>query len=192
MRDANQKMRFNDAELSLLKGLFADNEELLFSVRKVMLQFELTKQEEITLKKNINETTFALLKKVFLPELEGDAPIFQLTDMILGLGSDIKDKPIELAMPYIQAKDIEIKYLAQRLEALRGNDIPEMAEISLADMAKIKLTKTNAESVYANILARNFILSFVDTHIQQMKFLAGLKEETVEQTKDRLQKDSNK
>jgi hypothetical protein len=59
-------------------------------------------------------------------------------------------------------------------------------------MASLKVNKTNKEKIWANIMARNFLLSFTDTHIQQIMFLAGLKEETVEETKARLMKDSNK
>lgn len=189
-RDKEQKMRFTDSELSLMKALFADNEELLFIIRKVLLQCELTELEEITLRKSITEPAHDILRKVFLPTLDPDAPIFQLTDMTLGLGADIKDKTPEEAMPYIQAKDIEIKFLKQQLLALA--DISLDQPIKLADMIDLKVTKTNADKVFVNILARNFLLSFIDTHIQQIKFLAGLREETVEQTKARLMKDSNK
>lgn len=189
-RDINQKMRFNDAELSLMKALFAGNDELLFTIRKVLLQFKLTEQEEVNLRKLINDTTFSLLKKVFLPELDPDSPLFQMADMVLGLSGDIKDKAVEFATPFIKAKQTEIDYISQQMKVLKSSDAPQT--LKLADMGNLKLTKTNQEIVYTNVIARNYLLSYVDTNIQQIKYLAGLKEETVEETKARLQKDSSK
>jgi hypothetical protein len=189
-RDINQKMRFTDAELSLMKGLFANNEELLYIIRKALLQFTLTEPEEISLRKSINKEMLGILNKVFLPTLDPESPVFQMTDMVLGLGPDIREKSPEDAIPYILAKEIEISYLAQQLDFLENMD--NETPIYLEDMANLKVTKTNKEKVWANIMARNFLLSFIDTHIQQIKFLAGLKEETVEETKARLLKDSSK
>ena len=190
-RDINQKMRFNDAELSLLKALFADNTELLFTIRKVLLQFKLTEQEEASLKGMINDTTFTLLKKVFLPEIDPDAPLFQLADMVLGLGGDIKDKMIDQVALYIQAKDLEIRYMEQQVAVLKDTTIP--VKLSLSDMASLKMGKTRDENdVFISVIARNYLLSYIDTNLQQIKYLAGLKTETVEETKARLARDSAK
>lgn len=190
MRDPNQKMRFTDNELSMIKGLFADNEDLLFLIRKVLLQFPLSEHEEITLKKTMNDWTFDLLKKFFLPDLDPDAPLFQLTDMYIGLQGDLKSG-VEASWAPIRAKELEIKYIAQQLEALKDITEAKAPSIVLKDLVKVK-TRPSKEDVWVNITARNYILSFVDTNLQQIKYLAGRKEETVEETKDRLMKDSAK
>ena len=51
--------------------------------------------------------------------------------------------------------------------------------------------KTDAE-IALNVKARNMLIGHVELQLQVLKALAGNKNETVEQTKDRLSKDSSK
>lgn len=190
MRQKDQKMRFTDPELSVIKGLFSDNEDLLYTVRKVMLQFELTPDEQKNVDGMMNETVIALLYKTFLPSIDADAPMFQMTDMLLGLGADIKTLSPEGAWPFIKAKELEMKYLSQQLRVLTGAS--KIQKISLEKMGDISGTEKDGEKMYVNVVARNYLLSYIDSNCQQLKMLAGLKHETVEQTKIRLQQDSAK
>jgi hypothetical protein len=189
MREINQKLRFNTAELALTKALFADNEELLFAVRKVMLQMPLMVGEQAVVN-GLTDEAFELMKKYFLPELDGDSPIFQMADLTLGLGADIKGLSPDGAWPFIKAKELEIDFVAQQLEVLRGRE--PKTNVSLKELADLSGAKTTREQKYINLLAWNFLLSFVDSNINQMKVLAGLKTESVEQTIERLAKNSNK
>lgn len=193
-RDKDQKMRFNRAELGQIKALFAENDELLYAIRKVLLQAPLTEQEEVWVRSAVTKTTFPLIKKFFLPELDANAPLFQITDMYLGLGAEIKSLSPEGAWPFVRAKEIEIAYIAQQLEALEDVSKEHAPKIVLADLTKVPKTARKADEVdvWVNINARNYILSFVDSNVQQIQFLAGLKDETVEQTMERLRKDSTK
>jgi hypothetical protein len=181
-------MRFTNAELSLMKGIFAGNDELLYAVRKSMLQLELNLGESTVLG-GLTEEAHKLLKKVFLPDLDGDSPLFQMTDMILGLGADIKSLSPDGAWSFIKAKELEIDYLAQQLEILRGRG---ESKISLEEMGDLSGAKTTRESTYIKLIARNFLLSFIDSNCQQIKVLAGLKEESVEETLKKLAQNSNK
>lgn len=194
MINPEQKMRFTDHELSLIKVMFAEKDEFLYALRKVLLQFEPTEHEAQVIKKGLNDDAMGLIKKVFCPTIDPEAPIFQLTDIAVGLGADIRDKHIELAEPYIKAKALEIDYINQQVAVIegiyRGKEVKN--SISLKELANLKVTKTNIEQLYVNITARNYLLSFIDSNIQQVKFLAGLREETVEQTKERLLKNSSK
>lgn len=188
MRDPEQKMRFNNAELATLKALFAGNEEPLYSIRKVMLQGELTEAEEVALRKLITPAVWGLLKKFFLPDIEVDAPLFQMSDLFIGLDSDLKNGP-DLAHPFILAKELEIAYLKQQMDVLGGED--KKPKIVFKDLTNTEKEST-AEDKWVKLTARNYLLSFIDSNIQQIIFLAGTKEETVEETKERLKKNSNK
>jgi hypothetical protein len=189
MKNEKQKMRFTDPELSLMKGLFAGNDELLYLIRKVMLQFSLTEAEEVTLRGAMTDKAHTLVCKLFLPELDPEAPLFQLTDMYIGLQGDLK-AGVDQSLPYILVKELEIGYIAQQLRALKDPSLEQ--PISLKGMSKIKPTKSGQVKAWVNLSARNFLLSYIDSNIQQVKFLAGLKEETVEETKKRLEENSNK
>lgn len=183
-------MRFTDTELGLIKSLFADNDELLYAIRKVMFQFETTDQEKETIKRAINDSTLALLYKVFLPGLDPDAPIHQMADIVLGLGVEIKSLSPDGAWPFIKAKEVSMDYLGQQLKALNGNVATN--HISLTELSDISGPKTQREQKYINVIARNFILSFIDSMFQQIQTLAGKKEESVEQTLARLAQNSAK
>lgn len=189
MRDPNQKMRFNDLELSLMKTIFADNDDLLYAVRKVLLQFELSEKEKSLLARSLTPSTLKLLRKIFLPTLDPDSPLFQLTSPYIGLATELKQGP-ELAWPYIRAKDLEMEYLEQQLSVLENFKAPQKPKIILKNLTNPKEYTT--EDRWVNLEAWNHLLSYIDSNLQQIKFLAGMKAETVEQTKARLAKNSNK
>lgn len=56
----------------------------------------------------------------------------------------------------------------------------------------LKLEEMSPEEALVNIKARNSVIQHVEGCLMQLKALAGLKEETVEQTLERLKKDSSK
>lgn len=184
MRQKNQLMRYSDAELSLMKNTFADNEDFLFAIRKFLLGLEMTDGEKdmITL---IKGDLLTLLKKVFTPKIDGDAPFFQLVDMKSALNVDMKDRSEKDAIPYIEAKIIEIKFLEERFDILEGKK--QLATITLEMLSDLQDPKA-----YINMLARNYLLSYIDSFTNEIKLLSGKKEETIDQTVNRLRKNSNK
>lgn len=190
MRQKNQVMRFSDVELNLFKALFALNDDMLFVIRKVLLQIDITETERGSLSKTMNDSVYTLLKKTFLPELEGDAPLFQLSDMRIGLNVDLKGKTPAEAWPLIQVKKLEIEYLEQQfcvLKDIKGN---VRTPIKLNELSNLNLK--DAEKLFINLTTWNYLISYIDGNLQQIKFLAGKTEESVEETKERLAKQSNK
>lgn len=184
MPEKDQKMRFTRAELSLMKNTFADNENLLFALRKFILGFTLSKEETAFLAVATKGETYKLVKKIFTPELDPASPLFQLVDMTLGLNVDMKGQTEGYSLPYIKAKEIEIDYLEGRISALGGGKDSSYTLAGLRDLSH--------EDAFPRILARNYLLSYIDSYCNEIKFLAGTKEETVEETLKRLQKNSNK
>lgn len=186
MKDKNKKqpMRYSDSELAIIKSTFAENERFVKAIRKVFLQIKLNAEEK-ELIKGLNENVLNIIKKTFLPEIDGDAPLFQLIDLYMQLNIDLKDKSETECHKFIDAKEIEVNYLKQQYAVLSGEKVK--IDIVLADLID---SKSDKYSKLCNIIARNFILSFVDSMLNQLIFLAGLKTETVEETINRLQKDS--
>lgn len=184
MPEKGQTMRFTTPELSLIKALFAGNDELLYAVRKCLLGFVLT-DKETELVKSLSKEALAVIRKAFLPKLDPASPMFQLTDMVMGLNVDMKGQTEEFSLPMIAAKAVEIQYMEEALDILEGKDIKH--EYNLEDLANLQ-----DENAFVNITARNYLLSYIDSNCKQLEFLAGTKEETVEETIARLQKNSNK
>lgn len=184
MPEKGQTMRFTNAELGLIKALFADNTGLLYTIRKSLLGFTLSEEEQKTLR-SLSKESIAVIRKTFLPQLDPNAPLFQLSDMVLGLNVDMKGQTEENSLPLIEAKSIEVKYMEEALDILEGSDIRH--ELNLEDLARF-----DSPNPFVHITARNYLLNYIDSNCKQLEFLAGTKEESVEETVERLKKNSNK
>lgn len=183
-RNFEQKMRFSDGDLSILKYTFADNDILLYALRKVFLQFELDADEQKMIK-GLTPELLAIIKKELIPELDPNVPLFQMQDLFNVV--NFQEANIDKIDMEIRARMIEKEYLDQQFESLtgRGN-----GEIILTNLLPGK-DKPMANAI-VNLSARNMIVRHVETQLNVFKILAGQANETVEQTKERLARDSSR
>jgi len=179
----DRKMRVSDVEIAILNGLFADNEDLLIAIRNVF--FDIASEQE----KKFVEDAFAgkkeklaLMRKMFLPELAPEIPLGQTIDLWRTL--DIKDKDDHEFAGQMFATQILSAGLEQSLKLLED---PNLQPVDLVINPK-KLEKYTKPE----LLARNNFISHIEGVLMQMKVLAGMKNETPEQIKERLAKDSTK
>jgi len=183
-----QQMRYSTEELSLIKNTFAENQDLLKSLRKHFLQLPLTENEANQLH-NFNPEILKLLRRFFLPTLEGDEPINQIIDLWMTI--NFQDRTPETAILHLRARSLVIEYLEQQLWSLEKEE--EKCDFRLEFRDFISL---NSKQVYINFIARNTIVQHVEQQLTQIYILAGLKQETTEQTLERIQeklkKDSSK
>jgi hypothetical protein len=190
MAKKKQQMRYNDGELSIIKKTFVENDELLLAMRKVMLQFELNDADKAILKVFKAKELQNLVSKTFLPGLEAEAPRHQLIDLWMTI--DVKDKNMEEMEMIFEARLLLIQILEQQLKEMfdiaEGED--ESRDIKLTELTGYK--GQGAKAYYPGLLARNTLISHVEMQLAQLEGLAGMKDETVEQTIARLQKDSAK
>lgn len=181
MDKQKQKMRFTDKELSLIKNTFCGKEELLVAIRKFIIQLPLTVDEKKLIASiQENKEVLAVIRKAFLPELDGDAPINQVVDLWLTI--DLKDKTPEQAVSIIKTRKILISFIEQQLSQLEGVKPETIKTLN----SLVKSGKTE------ELIARNTVISHTEQQLQMFTILAGLAEETVEQTMERLQKNSSK
>lgn len=198
MRDPNQQFIFNDQELSLIKNTFAENEPLLYSVRKVLLQFPLTDPEKNLLKLSMTPEVIAALKKRILPEISDEFPIGQLPSLLTTLNEQLKVRSVEEMGPLFAAKKIEIDYLTQQFALLGNIDLFDAVNapswINLSDLGVIKLNPNNdtLDLNYTRINAYLFLLGYIDPMLNFIRAIAGEKKETMENLKKRLTRDSSK
>lgn len=190
MEKKQQKIRFNDNELLVIKNTFADNEDLLKLIRKIVLQIPLTAFEKTiwvnTFTGESKSGLIQVIRKCFLPELEGDAPLNQVIDLWMTV--PIGDKLVEMAIPHLQARNIVINYMEQQMKVLAGDKEP--VEIIFNDL--INMSAISDKELYARVIARNTIIQHTEQQLVQLQLLAGQKSETPEQTIERLSKNSNK
>jgi hypothetical protein len=190
MAKKKQQMRYNDGELSIIKKTFVENDELLLAMRKVMLQFELNDADKAILKVFKAKEIQKLISKVFLPVLEAEAPRNQLID--LWMTFDVADKSMEEKEMIFESRLLLIQLLEQQLKEIfniaEGQD--DSREIKLTELVGYK--GQGAKAFYPGLHARNTLITHVETQLSVLEGLAGMKDETVEQTMARLQKDSAK
>lgn len=193
MEKKKQTMRFSDDELGLIKSVFADEQERLFAMRKLFLQMPLDVIDKSYLEVfQKNDPLMKVVRKAFLPELEPTAPINQEVDLIMTL--ELKDKSPEQALPHIMARQMLIQYLDEQLYRMSGGNVEE--GLSFEDLSELPKptdarSMIRADELYARLVARNMLVSHVEMQLNQFNVLGGMKEETIEQTKERLQKNSN-
>lgn len=180
-----QKMRFSNKELELLKNTFAEDDTVLKVLRKVFLQIDLSESEDILAKELIRGDVLDLMYKIFLPTIDGDAPLHQIVDLWLTLKLDDKDP--DLAYPHIKARELLINYFKQQMGVLQNSR--NKSPLKLDDAMKLT---GDRELDFVNLVARSTIVSHVEQQLMQIKILAGKKNETVEETLDRNLKNSTK
>lgn len=175
-------MRISDEEITILKNTFAENDVLLKSVRKAMLGLPMVTDEDKYLADLFkSEDLRKVMRRIFLPEIEGDTPLGQNLDLWMTV--QFADKTPEFSDVLLQARELLIELIEaglKDLEAPRAND-------------RITFKRTqDPEADYVHLTARNTLINHVDQQLLTIKALAGKKEESVEQTKTRLLKDSTK
>lgn len=174
-----QKMRYTPEELGIIKNTFAEDESVLIALRKKMLDFPLSEVEQNLV--NFNENTQKVINKTFNPQIDPEAPIHQVIDLWMTV--DFKEKTPEQARILFKARDLVLKYIQERLDGKK----PKISFKSLNYS-----DKNDDETNLVKQTARNTILGHVEQQLNQLQFLAGQKDETVEELMERLNKDSAK
>ena len=175
-----QEMRFSNKELELLKNTFAENNDILKSVRKIMLQLPIAEDKEIVLRNVMTTDVMAIIRKIFMPELDGDAPLHQVSSIWFKTANDIRNNQKDVEYEIKITRNL-IKYIKQQLDVL------ENGSLGIIRLKDLEVFKDKTE-----LLIWNDIIHFVEGQINQIKVLAGQKGETPEETIARLKKDSSK
>lgn len=189
-RDKGQLFIFTDNELQLIKDTFAENEALIYSIRKVLLQFPLTPAEKEMVKLSMTPAVFAVVKKRVFPDIDPDAPLGQIADYRTLLTQDLKTKPLEDVALLMEAMDLELKYLDEQFEVLRDIDGTWTLTIELDDLRDLE--GKDAHTRFVDLKAYLDIIGYVDPMLMHLMNIAGQKTETVQGAKDRMKRDSNK
>lgn len=185
--DKDQVFIFNSNELSLIKNTFADNDTLLYTIRKVFLQFPLSDVERGLLAQTMKPEVIAVLKKRINPNISPEFPLGQQSSLLTTLGENLKvNSPDEMA-PHFESMQLRLDYFDQQFAVLAGStDEP----IKLSDLANMK-GKSNDER-FINVTAYLFILGYIDPMISLIKSIAGAKTESPEDQKKRMTRNSSK
>jgi len=177
--------RFTKDEIALVKLTFKNNLKLLRAIRKVFLQIELTEEEDIMIRKTIKGDVHAILSKLFLPQIDGDAPIKEVLDLMMTI--DLVSRIPEDAKWHMRARKKLIRYLEQSLYLLEG----KISEDKIIFETLAELTDDDTED-YINMITRNTILNHVETILEKISITANAEDKTDEEVKEQNKLDSSK
>lgn len=179
-----QERRFTPQEMSVIRSTFRDQEGLLILIRRFLLQDELTEDDMTYLKTIMTPEVISVVKKTINPTLDKRAVLNGTVDLLSGM--DIGNVLIDHAVLQIKARKKAQEYLTQRFDVLEGKKVKN--EIKFDEL----LDETEKEEMYINLVVRNFLLGFIDTQgLRQLQVLSYA-EESPEEVKERLLKNSNK
>lgn len=178
------QLRYTDEELQLVKGVFAENDIALKALRKHFLQLP-KNAVDLSILQGFKDDVLKVLRKTFLPEMDGDLPIGQNIDLWLTIKFD--DKMLLESYHILKSREMYIEYIGQQLKSLEGGK----EKIKFKDFEEKVKDKIPGDA-FSDILCRNHIVYNVEGHLGQLKALAGLKQETLEEQKKRLTANSNK
>ena len=187
MEKQKKQMRYTEIELNTIKEVFSENEELLKTIRKIMLQMPLNAVDLAELEFIRKPNILNVLRKTFLPTLDPDAPLNQIVDLWMTV--QLADKEPLDALYQLRARELLINYINQQLKVLEDKS---KEKIKFGKLINLKKPNAEAGEIYFKMVARNSIIQHIEMQLNMLHILAGLKEETLEQTQERLRKDSSK
>ncbi len=178
-------MLTNDAEIETLKKAFAENDELLISIRALLLGFPIKKSEADVIAATFEDDNVkeAFRKKLY-PVLTPTSLIGQGGDYWYGTDTEILGRDPETIGQIVNSKHRVLETLEQAMELLENPFSKNKIDL--------KFKSTEADPFQIELLARNKYINAVGTALSMIKAVAGKKSETVEETKRRLMNDSSK
>lgn len=170
----------NDIEGDLIKQTFSDNEELLKSIRGLMLGLEITTEEKAKIKATFqNKELLKIMWKRFYPTLDKNTPIGQVQDVWMGAEDMIFGRAKDTIQQAVEYKDKALKMTKKALSLLADVD-GEKLDLTF------ELKDNLMDEMQSNLLARNQFIRHVETQLNFLWLIAQQKEKSageIEKTK---------
>lgn len=186
MEEKKQVGRFTDTEIEIVKNTFKDNDQLIKSIRKSMLQLPLNAVDLSALQLNLKGQVPDVIRKQFTPVIDGTEPLGAITDNWFAI--DIKGRLFEDAIPVIKAHIKLIDYVNQQLDELTTGK--EKRDILLKDLTAFD--KKADMDIYIDLIARNTIILVIEQKLMALNQMANQIDETPQQREEREKRNSSK
>lgn len=178
------KQDINKEETDLIRSIFSGNDNLLKSMRALFFGLDISKTEKDLIRGTFeNKELLRIMWKRFYPTLEKDSPIGQVQDVWLGVEQMIFGQAKDTITQAVLYKEEALKMTQKALELLVN---PEGESFDLEYRPFVD------SFLKVGLLARNQYIRHIESQLLALKTIADMKDETPEQTKRRLGKDSAK
>jgi len=175
---------YDDREITLLKATFAENEQLLKTLRHLWFGVELKEDEKKTIKEIFanKELVEAIRHKVYGLN-NFDTPIGQLSDFWVGVEKQIFGANRDTIYQAVQSKLMVLDMFTKAFNLLSDPD---------GQKVDVSFKPSMVDDLQVGLIARNLYMQAIETSLISILTIAGKKDETLEQTLKRLKQDSNK
>jgi len=182
--DAFEEPRLEDKDADLIRRTYKDNEQLLKLTRALFLGMETSPEEKALLKETYaSEELRNLFRRRFIPYLDRNAPIGQLSDVWLGVESMVFGQPKEVGFQAVQYKHVAIQMTEMALNLLADPYAP-------APNVAFNPSSYPNDELNINLLARNMYLRHVEMQLRFLWVVAQQKVTTEKEKKAAIHKDS--
>lgn len=185
MAKEKQPLMYSNKDIDLIKSAFAENDELLISIRKLFFGVDISEDEKETIKSTFSNPE---LVDVFRKKVYGvnnfDTPVGQLSDFWLGAETQIFGATRDTVFQVIESKK-QVLQMFEKVFNLLNNPDGERVSVDFTPSSLV-------DDLGVNLIARNLYMKAIETSLLSLKALAGAKNESVEETVKRLQRDSSK
>jgi hypothetical protein len=167
MGEQTPQMHVDEKELAVIQRTFKDNDELLKSMRAVMLNLSPSESDKkLVTDVFADDALYALVYKRFLPTLSKDSPIGQASDVWLGAEQMVFGQSESAILQAIEYKERSIEMTQKALEALRDSSKIEADVIFSA-------RKYLNDPWGINLLARNQFIRHIESQLLFLKLIAA-------------------
>lgn len=185
MAEQKQELMYSDKDIELIKSVFAENDALLVTMRKLFFGAELTVDEKklITTTFSNKEVIEVFRRKVYSTD-NYNTPIGQLSDFWLGVESQVFGASRDTVYQAVLSKEFVLSMFNKGFELLTNPD-GEKVDVKVG-------VSIDTDPLAVKIIARNLYMKAIETGLHAVKVIAGMKTETVESAVKRLKSDSSK
>ncbi len=187
-KNARQQMRINDIELGALKSVFAENDDVIYAARKAMFLMDLDADDIKILKVFSAPDIQAVMSSILMPTISAEIPLGQNIDLWMSI-KDIKEMDEWHTGSEIEGRLKLVEFIKRGLANLANPS--KKGSPDVVDYKPVVIM-SELSRVLSDMIARNTYITHVEQQLNQIRALAGMKKETVEETKARLAKNSSK
>jgi len=166
MGEQQPQMNVDEKELAVIQRSFKDNDELLQSMRAIMLNLE-PSEADVKLVTSVfaDDELFTLVYKRFLPSLSKSTPIGQASDVWLGAEQMVFGQSENAIMQAIEYKERSIEMTKLALVGLKSGK----CEIDVTFSSRKYLN----DPLGINLLARNQFIRHIESQLLFLKLIAS-------------------
>lgn len=179
----SEQLMYNEAEIALIKELFAENDYLLNKLRLLFFGQILSEADKDLIKSTFEreEAKRVLMRKIYGLE-DFSTPIGQLSDFWMGAESQVFGATKDTVKQAVESKQ-RILAMFKQCKALLSDPDGEKPNIAIPEVI---------DDLGIDLIVRNLFMKSIENALFTISIIAGQKSESVEETVKRLKKNSTR